>query len=529
MELDLKLSGGMIIDGSGQGRFRADIGIKDELISKVGDLKDVKALEEYDITGLTVAPGFIDIHSHSDLSVLVNPKATGKIYQGVTTEVLGNCGSSAAPMARQAVDSVRSSAMKYNLELSWRDMAGYFKEINTQGCAVNVVSLVGHGLLRKSIMGDDISRPTVDQLEEMKELLTTAMEQGAWGISTGLIYPPSSYAQTKELIELAKVVSEYGGIYATHLRDEGDRLITAVKEAIKIGKEAQVSVQLSHHKANGKKNWGKVKQTLQLITEANQIGLDIDCDVYPYLATSTGLSALLPSRVKEGGSQKVIQRLNDEKVVEQIKEYWEEERKEKESWEKILIAEVDKEYNKYLEGKSVAEIAKEKGNDPAEVVIDLLINEELKVSMVKFSICKEDLERVLTFPKSMIGSDALTRSKDGILNQGKPHPRAYGTFPKVINQFVKKEKVITLEEAIKKMTYLPAKKLALTDRGRIDEGLKADLVIFDLNELKDKATYQNPHQYAQGVKYSLVNGEFIIKDSKHTSKLPGKVLKNRHK
>lgn len=526
MELDLKLSGGTVVDGTGDDRFKADIGIKDGRIEEIGDLEELAAYREYNIEGLIIAPGFIDIHSHSKYSILANPKATGKVYQGVTTEVVGNCGSSAAPVTDRSAEAVQDSLAKYNLKLGWQSFTGYFEEIETKGTALNLASLVGHGLLRKSIMGDEPRRPTSRELTEMKQLLAAALEDGAWGLSTGLIYPPSSYAATEELIDLAQVAAEYSGIYSTHLRDEGDELITAVKEAIKIGREAGVSVEISHHKAIGKQNWGKVNKTLELISRARADGIDINCDMYPYLATSTGLAALLPSKIKEGGKEKVLKRLQNGKSVEEIKEYWQQKQQPTDYWNKILISEVSSEQNKHLEGKNIVQIAEKRNQEPTEVVIDLLIEEELQISMVKFSISETDLQKVLKFCGTMISSDSLTRVKDGLLDQGKPHPRAYGSFPRVIDKFVKDKGLLTLEEAVKKMSYLPAQKLGLNNRGQITVGNKADLAVFDLTDFKDQATYQRPHNYAQGLKYLIINGQPVIEKAQQTSALSGRVLIN---
>ncbi|MBM7623896.1 N-acyl-D-amino-acid deacylase family protein [Sporohalobacter salinus] len=523
MVLDLKLSDGIIVDGTGKDRFQADVGIKNGKIEKVGNLKELTARREYDINGLIVTPGFIDIHSHSKYSILANPQATGKIYQGVTTEVVGNCGASAAPVTDKNIKSVQDKLAKYNLNLKWRDFAGYFRELERRGSALNLISLVGHGMLRKSVMGDAPRQPTNQELSKMKQLLAKALKDGAWGLSTGLIYPPSSYADTKELIELTKVVAEYNGIYATHLRSEGNELVKAVKEAIKIGQETGASVEISHHKALEKRNWGKVDKTLDLIIKAKKSGLDINCDMYPYLATSTGLAALLPSKIKRGGKNKVLERLKNRKFREEIKEYWKQE-DQKEPWDKIFIAEVNNEDNKALEGESIARIAERRNQNSADVVISLLIEEKLQINMNKFSISETDLRKVLRFSGTMIGSDSLTRAKDGLLDQGKFHPRAYGTFPRIINKFVEEEELFTLEEAIKKMTLLPAEKLGLSNRGRIAVGSKADLAIFDLAEFKDRATYQFPHQYAQGVQYLVIDGQFVVEDSRQTALLPGRIL-----
>nr|WP_282580159.1 D-aminoacylase [Natroniella sulfidigena] len=508
----------MIVDGTGQLRYRADVAINQDKIVGIGEFDD--AIEYINADNLIVAPGFIDIHSHGELSILVNPSASSKIYQGITTEVTGNCGSSIAPLSGRMVTKVKERLADYQLPLKWKTTEGYFEILRQNKSATNLVTLIGHGLLRQTVVGYQKREATDIELERMKVMLAQALEEGAYGLSTGLIYPPSSYASTEELISLAQVVAKYDGVYTTHLRSEGDQLVAAVEEAITIAQQANVKVQISHHKAIGQQNWGKVNQTLQLITQARGKGLDINCDFYPYLATSTGLSALLPSWIFGGQKEEVIARLKDN--YQQIIEHLNQERRKQDGWEQIIVSEAKK--HKGYEGLTIAELAEQLNQEPAEVAIELLIAENLSTSMIKFSVSEADLRQVLQADFSMVGTDAISRVKGTILANSHCHPRTYGSFPRVIDKYVK-SKFISLESAIKKMTYLPAKKLGL-QRGLIKSGYFADLVIFDLEKIKDRATYSNPHRYAAGVEYLIVNGKLVIKDGKQLSNLPGYVLTN---
>ncbi|WP_408955231.1 N-acyl-D-amino-acid deacylase family protein [Natroniella sp. ANB-PHB2] len=509
----------MVVDGTGQARYQADIAIDHDKIAKIGKI-NTKAHEYINAENLIVAPGFIDIHSHSELSTLVNPAASSKVYQGITTEVTGNCGSSLAPLDGPMVAKVKERLVDYRLPLSWRNTREYFEILRQNKSATNLVTLIGHGLLRQTVVGYRNREATDIELERMKAMLAQALEEGAYGLSTGLIYPPSSYASTEELVSLAKVVAKYDGIYTTHLRSEGDRLVAAVKEAIIIAQQSNVKVQISHHKAIGQQNWGKVNQTLELINQARERGLDITCDFYPYLATSTGLSALLPDWIFGGQKEEVINRLKDN--YQQIIDYLNQERSRQDGWEQIIVAEAKN--HKDYEGLTIKEIAQQLNQKPAEVAVELLIAENLSTSMIKFSISEADLRKVLQVDFSMVGTDAISRVKGTILANSHCHPRTYGSFPRVIDRYVKSN-LISLEKAIKKMTYLPAKKLGL-QRGLIEPGYFADLVIFDLEKIKDCATYSNPHRYAVGVEFLIVNGNLVIKDGKQLSNLSGYVLTN---
>ncbi len=530
-EFDLVIRNGLIIDGTGNPWFKNDIAIKDGKIVKIGKISDRGEIE-IDARGMVVSPGFIDLHNHSDLTILAYPNAESFIMQGVTTAVVGNCGLSMAPVNPENVDLLKKYLSPFLVRgfdygWDWRSLGEFYSKVEKRGTAINLVPLVGHGTIRIAVKGFDPSEPTKEELEEMKRLLRESLEEGAFGMSTGLIYPPGSYAKTEEIIELAKVVKEYGGIYATHIRNEGRYLIEAVEEAIRIGEEAGVSVEISHHKASGKPNWGKVNATLRLMERARKRGVEVNCDVYPYTAGSTTITALLPTWVLEGGVDKMLERLKDREVRKKIKEEIEEDKMKGENflkaagWSGILISQCPlKEY----EGKTLEEILKEKGmlHDPYEGFFDWLLEIKGEATMVIFLMDEEDVKTVISSPLSSIVSDAWATSPAA---GGKPHPRAYGTFPRVLGKYVREEKLLSLEEAIRKMTSLPAGKVRLQDRGLIRKGFWADLVIFDPNKIIDKATYQNPHQYPEGIKYVIVNGKIVVKEGKLTGERPGKVLR----
>jgi N-acyl-D-amino-acid deacylase len=527
---DVIIKNGKVIDGAGNPWFKADVGIDGQIISAIGRLSAEEASKIIDADGLVVSPGFIDMHSHSDFELLVNPKAESKIRQGITTEVIGNCGASAAPLndlmkaeARKA-DSLIEEA---ELQLDWSTMKDYLSRLGRQGVAVNVVPLVGHGNLRACAMGFVDRPPTKTELEEMKKRLAQAMEEGAFGMSTGLIYPPGCYAETDELIELSRVVASYGGIYTSHIRDEGDKMLESVKEAIEIGEEAGIPVEISHHKSEGKANWGKVKESLKMIEEVRDRGIDVTCDVYPYVAASTGLSAELPHWAHEGGTEKLVQRLTDAETRARLIRELREESPDQASMLEVDIWDVTQiarcKNHPDLEGKTVSEIAQTKHMDAFELVFDLLID-DAAISVVCFLMCEDDVCTVLRHPVSMIGTDGWAVAPYGVLGKGMPHPRSYGTFPRVLGKYVREERILMLENAIRKMTSLPAQKLGLRDRGIIREGMRADITIFNPETITDRATYQNPHQYPDGVEYVIVNGKIAVGERGHTGALAGGVL-----
>ncbi len=518
-----------IVDGTGSPWFLGDVALEDGRIVDIGrDLKiPGSGLRIIDLAGLVLAPGFIDIHSHSDDAVLINPLSESKIRQGVTTEVIGNCGYSLAPLEGEAIDFVRNDLDGSGITPDWSSFGEYLERIEDSGTAANIAALIGHGTVRQAVMGCVKRTPSPDELEHMKMLVSKSMEEGAFGISTGLIYPPSCYADTDEIVELARSVASKGGIYATHIRDEGLNLVDATREAIAIGKRAGVRVQISHCKSCGSENKGKVQETLKLMENARSQGIDVACDVYPYIATSTGLSIILPAWIFDGGPDKAITRLLNEDMLREIRPQVEEDQGRKLGWDKTLISSVRKEQNKAFEGKSLSEIAQVTEKDPFTAAIDLLVDEALSVQVVRFMMCEEDVKYVLGSRLSSIGTDASSRAPYGFLGKDKPHPRAYGTFPRVLGKYGRDMGILTLEEAVRKMTSLPAQRLGIMDRGLIRPGMIADLVAFDPETVSDTATYSDPHRYPDGIIWVMVGGEPTIEQGEHTGLLCGEVL--RHK
>mgnify|MGYP002153771744 CR=1 FL=1 len=522
---DTIIRNGRIVNGMGNPWSRSDIGIANGRISKIGYLCSSAAKAEMDAEGLVVSPGFIDMHSHGDLSLLTDPTSKPKVMQGVTTEVIGNCGFSAAPIEEKNFKLVKDLVMSIfpvDLEVpfDWSKMHEYFERLEKNKTAVNVAPLVGHGTLRVNVMGLERGPPTTSELEEMKSLLEEALIDGALGMSSGLIYTPGSYAETDELVELCKVVKRFGRIYASHIRGE-DRptLIEAVKEAVEIGFKSGVSVEISHHKAAGRDNWGSVGRTLVMIEQARREGLDVTCDVYPYTAGSTVLRTFLPVWVLEGGQEKMVERLKNQQSREKIKDELETSSELKTNGsENIMISLHEKDHT--LEGKNLAEIANKRSKSPYDVFLDLLIADP-NTQMISFEMDENDVRTVIKHHASMIGSDGL-----GIPGKGRPHPRLYGTFPRVLSRYAREERLFTVEEAIRKMTSFPAQKLGLTDRGLIAEGMAADMVIFDQENILDMATYEDPHKFSQGIQYVLVNGELTVREGELTGVRAGKVLKD---
>jgi len=542
---DIIIRKGLIVDGLGRSGFKTDLAIKGGRIARISKSINGEAHRVINAEGLAVCPGFIDIHSHSDFVLLVNPKAESKVRQGITTEVIGNCGGSAAPAKGAALERALRIMGGYGIsKVEWTSFSDYLNLLDRRGIAINVVALVGHGTVRQCVLGMEDRAPTEAELQEMKVLVAEAMEAGAFGMSSGLVYPPGRYASTEELIELCKVVASYGGIYASHIRGERETIVEAVREAIEIGRKSGVSVQISHHPAKIG-GWGKSKETLKLIERAREEGIDVNCDMHPYIAGSTGLSALLPPWVQEGGPEKIVQRLRNEKLREKIRQDMIEEKVpgpgpcglvKRGMWDKLMLADCEK--NKDLIGLDFEEIARRRGKDPFEVYFDLLVEEEARGMVVGFYYNEEDIRRVLLHPTSMIGSDGYALAPYGPLGKGKMHPRSYGTFPMVFRKYVRGEsrkelvydegaKLLTLEEAVMKMTSIAANKLGIKDRGLLEEGMRADIVVLDPEKVADRATYLDPYQFPEGIEYVIVNGILVVDEEEHTGALPGMVL--RHK
>ena len=470
-----------------------------------------------------VSPGFIDIHSHSDLPLLIDPRGMSKITQGVTTEVIGNCGTSAAPMNTKLQDYKNKYARSQtsgDFVYDWTTLDSYINRIETQGVALNIAPLTGHGTIRQNILGDENRAPTDTELAEMKNLLRETLEQGAWGLSTGLIYTPSQYAETPELVELAKELVPFDALYASHIRGEGYTIIPAIEEAIEIGAKAGVRVQISHFKVCGAKNWGISDKTLQMVIDARERGIDVDFDQYPYTASSTGLAALLPPWVHEGGVDKLLERIKTKTVRDKVRA---DPMEEMDDWRRLMV--VHAANHPEYEGLNLQEVADKENKDPLDTMCDLLLAENGQVMMVLFEIDEADVRRIMSSHLGMVGSDGRAVSPESI--PGKVHPRYYGTFPRAIGHYVR-EGVISLQHAVRRMTSAPANRLGLRDRGLLREGYKADITVFDPVRVVDKATFTEPHQYAEGIEYVLVNGVPIIEQGGYTGRYPGRVLRKNH-
>ena len=528
-KFDLIFLNGKIIDGTGNPWYKGDIGVKDGAIASIGSLNGCEAKRVIDVAGKVVSPGFIDIHSHSDMTPFVAPEADSHIYQGVTTDVMGNCGGSGAPMSDFLKERNEVIAEEYGIKLDWKTFGDYLDRLEKLNTSINLVPLVGQATVRMAVMGMENREPTPQEVEKMREHVAEAMEAGAFGMSTGLWYAPSGFANTDEIVKLAEVAAEYDRIYASHIRGEGDPLIEAVAEAIEIGERAKLPVQISHHKAMGMRNWGKVHRTLEMMEEARERGVDVTADVYAWTANATGLTAMLPHWVHDGGNDAIIKRLKDAETRAEIKKDmiegvpgWESLISEC-GWDKVMITRSP--LNEEYEGKIIQDLADEKGVDAYDFAFDLLIEEDNRVSIVIFSINEEDAMYVMSHPLTMIASDSSSICPRGYVGKGKPHPRSYGNAVKFLGTYVREKGLMTLEQGIRKISSFPAQKVGLKDRGLIREGLAADLVVFDPEKIANNATYQDPHRYPSGVHYVVVNGELVIEEGKHTGRYPGKILR----
>ena len=540
MRYDIVIKNGKILDGTGNPWFRGDIGIKDGEIAKIGDLNKADTNKTIDARDHMICPGFIDMHSHSDAAIYFDNTLPSTIRQGITTSLVGNCGDNLAPIPSEKKEEYLKLYAVFAppgvsfQSIPWNTFGEYLDFMEKHGCVANSAHLVGFGTVRVAGgPGFEDRPPTDEEIKSMQSFVTEAMENGAFGISTGLIYAPQSYAKTDEIIELAKVVAKYGGIYCSHIRGEGATVVDAVNEVIEITeKSGCTGGHIAHHKVAGKSYWGKSSETLRLMQEANARGIGITCDQYPYNRGMTSLITLLPPWVHEGGLEKLIERLKNsddrihiKKDVQQGIEGWENWIKDA-GFDSIYIASVKTEKWRDMEGKHLSEIARLKEKtDEWETLFDLLIDENGEVSMTVELMDEEDIRRIMTGRYTMIGTDAWGVNPSGILRHGKPHPRYYGTYPRILGKYVREEGVLTLENAIRKMTSFPAQRLGLLDRGLLKEGLWADVVIFDPETVIDKATYLNPHQFPEGILHVLVNGQIVVTNGQQTGRLPGKVLR----
>ncbi|MFC1574332.1 amidohydrolase family protein [Candidatus Latescibacterota bacterium] len=526
-EYSLLVKGGIVYDGTGSPGMEADVAItNDRIVAIAPNINGEKAHTVIDARGMAVAPGFIDAHTHTDIQLIVNPNAESKIRQGVTTEIGGNCGGSMFPLNDSMFEESSEYLEKeYGLDLTWRDIGGFFSRLEKGGIANNHAELLGHGTLRTFVMGPYDRPPTDEELQRMKQVVREHMQAGVYGLSTGLEYIPGNFAETDEVIELCRDVAELGGIYATHMRDEGDLVIESLEETLRICREANVSTQISHLKAAAPRNWPKLDGIFSLIEGAKRDGLPVLADRYPYHAWSSGLSYYFPKWSREGTNEDFVNRLKDKSLRKKIEAFVNSEGERMGSWKNVIISSVYHDNNRHVEGKNILDAAAEAQKSTYEFMRDLLIEEEGHVSMVGFGMSEDNLARVLAHPQVMVGSDGNAVATYGTLSKGKPHPRFYGTFPRVLGKFARDEGIISLANAVKKMTSMTAEKFGLAGRGRIAVNNFADIVVFEPDNVIDRATFADPHQYAAGIPYVIVNGKVVVSEGEHTGVLAGRVLK----
>lgn len=529
-EYDLIIRNGHIIDGTGSPWYRGDIGIRDGRIAAIGDLSEARSKQVINAAGRVVAPGFIDMLGQSEISMLADPHVESKVYQGITTEITGEGDTVAPQNARTLADAKREFA-HYGITPNWRTFTQYFARLQKQGMGINLGTYVGATQVRRYVIGDEDRPATPAELEKMKALVAEAMREGALGVSSALQYPPAPYASTEELIALASVSAKYGGIYATHMRSEGDGEMAALEETARIAREAHTGVEIFHLKTAGKPNWGKMPQVVAFIDKMRSEGLDIEADTYAYTAWANDLAAFIPPWAHNGGDAKMIERLKDpairariRKAMETPSEAWDNEWHEVAGPEGILITSVENPQLMALQGKTIADIAKLWHEDAIDAICDMVIKDHAFTGVAVFGMSEPDVELALRQPWGSIDNDYSGGSPTGILGKEHPHPRAYGTFPRIIRKFVRQEHLLTLPEAVRKFSALPAQREGLTDRGVLKKGMWADIVIFDPAKVRDIATYQDPNHLSVGMDDVLVNGVPEILDGKLTGALAGKVL-----
>ena len=527
---DLIIANGHIIDGTGSPWYSGDIGIKSGRIAAIGNLSKAQRKRTLDAHGMIVAPGFIDMLGQSELTVLVDPRLPSKIFQGITTEITGE-GNSVAPMNDAILKESQPAFDHYKIKPDWRTFQEYFNRVQKQGMGINMGHYIGATTVREMVIGYDDRAPSPDELKRMQALVAEAMQQGTLGLSTALQYPPAPYAHTDELVALAQTAAQYGGVYATHMRSEGNAEIAALEETFRIGMDAHIPIEIFHLKVSGQQNWGKASQIIGSIEAARTRGIDVAADTYAYSAWENSFSAFIPPWASDGGSAALIARLKDPATRARIRKdittptmEWDNEWLAIKGPQDILItAVVNKDMLKY-QGKRVSEIAAEWHEDPIDTICDFLIKDLAGTSVAVFGMDQRDVGLILQQPWVSIDNDASGASTEGLLSSEHPHPRAYGTFPRILRKYVRDEHVLTLSDAIRKFSALPAQREHLGDRGVLKLGMWADVVVFDANEISDVATYENPNQLSIGMQYVLVNGVPVISLGKMTGALPGRIL-----
>jgi dihydroorotase/N-acyl-D-amino-acid deacylase len=527
---DLVITNGHIIDGTGSPWYSGDLGIRGGKIAAIGNLSAAPRKRTVDAAGKVVAPGFIDMLGQSELTILVDPRLPSKIYQGITSEITGE-GGSIAPLNDAIIESNRSGFEHFKVTPDWRTFRQYFARLEKQGMGINLASYVGATQVRRMVLGDDDKQPTPAQLEQMRAFVREGMKDGAVGVSTSLEYTPAPYAKTEELIALAAEAGKLGGIYATHMRNESDSVLDSIDEALRIGREGHIPVEIWHLKVAGKDNWGHMPEVVAKINAARAAGADVSADTYAYTAWYNGFSAFIPPWAHDGGDTKLVERLKDPATRARIRKDlqtpskdWDNEWQEIPGPDAIMLGAVENSSLVPLLGKRLSEIAKLWNKDPMDTVFDLLIQDP-SAEVAVFGMSQPDVTLALQQPWVAVDNDSEGTSPEGILGQSHPHPRAYGTFPRILAKYVREEKVLTLEDAIRKFTALPAQRMRLTDRGVLKAGMWADVAVFDPATVRDRATFDNPNQLSEGMEYVLVNGIPVIDQGKMTGALPGKVLR----
>ena len=559
-KIDILIKSGTIVDGSGSEPFKGDVGIAGDKIVFIhrnteltGQKYQVKAERIIEARDMIVAPGFIDTHAHSEFTLLADPRAEGKICQGITTEINGNCGLSAAPLYGETLKQREGDLEELYIRERWTTFKEYCEILEGRAISLNFVTLAGHGNIRACVAGYQDRKLTDSDRREMCQLLKDAVLEGAAGLSSGLIYPPGVFSDTEELIELCRVLSlpdkrtvikspqphfsKVGqkrtnekkgmpGIYTSHMRSEGDKLIESVEETIRIAKESGIRVHISHIKTSGEKNWHKIDNALSIIGMAKNKGLGVTADRYPYTAASTDLDTILPSWVYEGGSEEEIKKLKSKDLREQIKKEIVKDHPDMKYWENTYVSSVLSEKNRWTEGKSIASIARRKGYEPVDMLFKILIDEKLRAGAIFSSMNEENLKRFLSLPYVMIGTDSSARSLSGITHRGKPHPRGFGSFPRFLGKYVREDSLMNLSEAIRKITHLPGETFGIHRRGMLQEGAFADIVVFDFRKILDKATYSDPFVRPEGIYYVIVNGRPAVWEGELTDIRAGRVLRH---